>query len=438
MKYCIKKAHKIVRDEPIPKPEAVASMQKVVDIFDKMYYKNKTGNENNSDEDQDNWEYMISQLDGQTDMESSGEEEQEEEIKKNVFSVNCEIREISYLMNFFRSFDCLWRSKLTHCLCESDQKESSCFFCSMRSSCLRLNGQRTKGPRNLKMLEFISQLHQYQTNFGWDWRTNDIGKLIMNTLRLLNIHESKTSTHLGFPDAQCQKCLKTVQIKNEYVFEVNTGELKSEEISMTYILKVLISRKGNDQCCLESLSLEKTSQKIMIFHFSQTQDINIFSSQKLWGKSLIYLSHIKEQQGSNSCYFRNNEDMLYQNCIGDICKSSFGAHKNVRFLAFSISEESSPQSMEALQHLVYGNQTLKYLQKKYLKNIKKSNCSKRNMKFREIKMKYENHTKENLSKLKRGKRCIVKLIKSEIRLKKEKHETKQLREKKCMQNLIKS
>ena len=171
-KYCIKKAHKIIQDEPIPNPEEIASMQKVLDVFDKMYYTNETGDKNYG-EDQDNFEYLISQLDGQTDMMESSEEE-EQVIKKKLFAVNCEIQGISYLMNFFRSFDLLWKSTLGHCLCKSDQKEpdANCFFCHMRSSCLRLNSPRTKGPRNIKILEFTSQLNQYQSQLGCDWRTN--------------------------------------------------------------------------------------------------------------------------------------------------------------------------------------------------------------------------------------------------------------------------
>ena len=33
--YCIKKAQRLIQDEPVPKPEEVASMQKVVDVFNK-------------------------------------------------------------------------------------------------------------------------------------------------------------------------------------------------------------------------------------------------------------------------------------------------------------------------------------------------------------------------------------------------------------------
>ena len=117
-----------------------------------MYYADKTGN-HNFGEDQDNWEYLISQLDGQTDIELS--EEEEIVIKKNVFAVNCVISEISYLVNFFRSFDFLWRSTLNHCLCESDKKQSkeTCFFLPYEKFLLKIKhpqSKRTQKPKNYR------------------------------------------------------------------------------------------------------------------------------------------------------------------------------------------------------------------------------------------------------------------------------------------------
>ena len=40
----------------------------------------------------------------------------------------------------------------------------------------------------------------------------------------------------------------------------------------------------------------------------------------------------------------NDRDLLYQNCICDICQSSFGIHKSVKFLAISVSEETSKKN----------------------------------------------------------------------------------------------
>ena len=147
-----------------------------------------------------------------------------------------------------------------------------------------------------------------------------------NTLRLLNQNEKKTSSLFGFTAGQCQKCLRSVQIKNEFIIEANTGDLISalEDISMKNVLKLILSKRGYSQCCLQNFSLKKNDQKFMIIHFSHPIDINISSSETLWGKSFEYLSHIKQtsqhNEDSKCCYFRNNEEILYQNCIGDICE----------------------------------------------------------------------------------------------------------------------
>ena len=115
-------------------------------------------------------DFVIPQLDGGIDSESSLEEDT---IVKNVFSINCEVKEITLLINFFRSNQFLWNSLQSHSLCTFDQhqKEHNCFLCHLRSSCLRLNSERTLGPKGLKVVEFASQLPQYEVH-GWNWKEN--------------------------------------------------------------------------------------------------------------------------------------------------------------------------------------------------------------------------------------------------------------------------
>lgn len=116
-----------------------------------------------------------------------------------------------------------------------------------------------------------------------------------HTLMLRNINENKISSLFGFPAGQCQKCQRSVQLNNEFIIEANTGDLSVlEEITMKDILKLLLSKRGYSQCCLQSFSLKKNDQKLMIIHFSHPTNINISSSEKLWGRSLTYRSHIKE------------------------------------------------------------------------------------------------------------------------------------------------
>ena len=111
-----------------------------------MYYNVERQDGSIDTADQSNGDLVILQLDGGNDSESSDDEEM---IQKNVFAINCEIEEISYLVNFFRNCDFLWESMLSHCICNNDQKqpEKNCFFCHMRSTYLRLNKERTKGPK---------------------------------------------------------------------------------------------------------------------------------------------------------------------------------------------------------------------------------------------------------------------------------------------------
>ena len=91
---------------------------------------------------------QIIQVDGLED--SIGDENQTDQIK-DIFAINCENNDIV----FFRGFQFLWLFFDTHSLCAV---EDSCFFCNIRSSILRVNETRVKGPLSLKIYEFISQV----------------------------------------------------------------------------------------------------------------------------------------------------------------------------------------------------------------------------------------------------------------------------------------
>ena len=63
---------------------------------------------------------VIQQLDGSNDVES---DYNKQVIEKRVFAINCEVKEISDLINFFRSWDFLWSFLPNHTLCNVDQKQ---------------------------------------------------------------------------------------------------------------------------------------------------------------------------------------------------------------------------------------------------------------------------------------------------------------------------
>ena len=56
-----------------------------------------------------------------------------------------------------------------HATCELTKEEkglNNCFFCALRSSCIRLNDRGKKGPKSLKPYEILSQLGQFKKIHG--------------------------------------------------------------------------------------------------------------------------------------------------------------------------------------------------------------------------------------------------------------------------------
>ena len=229
---------------------------------------------------------LIPQFDGGIDLVSSSDEEI---IEKQLFAVNCEMQEVSNLTNFLRSFNFVWSLLHDHQLCIPDQKkpELNCFFCHMRSSLLRLNTKRSKGPKSLKLVEFVSQLVHYQS-LDWNWRTDgvDLGGFLGNTLRLLRRSENKVSCLLGIPEGHCQKCQKVVQIKQKYIYQVETKEVTSESkiVTIQDILKNVILASVDQKCCFLSLKLENKQKKCVVFQFSHATEVQILSEETVWGR----------------------------------------------------------------------------------------------------------------------------------------------------------
>ena len=95
-------------------------------------------------------EIRIPQFDGNI----NGSSEDDQIVNKTIYSINCEMTEIIEVITFLRSFDFYWKYLENHKLCEPKKSAEQCFFCHMRSSCLKLNNQRSKGPRSLKIIEF--------------------------------------------------------------------------------------------------------------------------------------------------------------------------------------------------------------------------------------------------------------------------------------------
>lgn len=130
--------------------------------------------------------FLISQLDGNDDFLSSTDEAKP---SKKVFAVNCELKEVTHLINFIRSFNTLWICTEYHPLCSLSE---NCFLCNIRSSCLRIRQERATGPKSLKVNEFTCQLNQYGSN--WRSSITDLSMFINQTVALLISYESSVGS----------------------------------------------------------------------------------------------------------------------------------------------------------------------------------------------------------------------------------------------------
>ena len=148
--------------------------------------------------------YVIPQFDGGNDSDDADLVSQFDALRKDVYAVNSEIAEITTLVNFFRGCDYLWKNVKIHQMCRPESMTEVCIFCYMRSSCLRLNLHRSKGPKSVKLVEFISLLPKFETDLGWNWRDNleQMDKFIENTLTMLD----STEKIINNSSTECQKC----------------------------------------------------------------------------------------------------------------------------------------------------------------------------------------------------------------------------------------
>ena len=220
----------------------------------------------------------IPQLDGCDDFDLS----EKGNMEKQIYGVNCEINEIIQLINFVRSFNFLWISTDSHWLCSLHQE---CFFCYMRSTCLRLRKEREKGPKMVQLNEFVNQLFQYESLLGWNWRESatDMAKFIENTIRL--IHKRETiSPYLFLTDDDCQLCKEDI---SDCILKVDI-EQKGNEVQVLTINELIqhaiTKRNQIRKCCHVSRKLDETC---FIIQLPSPASINILEKEDFNGVSII-------------------------------------------------------------------------------------------------------------------------------------------------------
>ena len=172
LQFSSKIFRRILKTRSCHSPVDNKTQQMVLDIFHKIFFDDSSeefflteakfdedGNEHISTSNQNECQIVnecIPQLDGQDKTLSLGE------VPSCLYAVQNEIPNIQLWINFFRSFD----FALDHLLCPFKKDDgSSCTFCHIRSSCIRLNNRGKTGPRKMKPYEAISQLGRIKCNW---------------------------------------------------------------------------------------------------------------------------------------------------------------------------------------------------------------------------------------------------------------------------------
>ena len=396
LKYCSKRLHKVLKDEPIPNLKNSESIQNILDVYDNVYYGSddyQDQNQINEDQEKDvnqheikeyqnllkqaekqfcedhinlvenenKSPFVIPQLDGLDDSES-----EDGELEKRVYAINCELEEIKQIVNLLRSFNFLWLLTDFHELCSYDQH---CFFCNMRSACLRLRQMREKGPRSIKLNEFISQLNQYDDVLHWNWRENlyDLPTFIENTIKLLTISEIRILPFFVNKDMHCQQCNQDTNDQTNCIFTVDIEE-KHEMTLKNLLEKAIMKRNEKSNCVHKLLDFKNLEDKCIILQLSQPTAVNILDGEFFNGIRTYYNSHSENISIQERCiFFRFNNQMYWQTAEDQIFESKFGIHKNVSILSISFAKDKRKTTMNKVDSFIYGKPVQHKLHKQYLK-----------------------------------------------------------------------
>ena len=310
--------------------------------------------------------YVIPQFDGGNDsFDDENLVSQFDVLRKDIYAINSEIDEITSLVNFFRGCDYLWKNETIHQMCRQESVNEVCAFCYMRSSCLRLNLHRSKGPKSVKLVEFISLLPKFEADLGWNWRDNleQMDKFIENTLTMLD----NTEKIINNSSLKCQKCGGQFKCDG-YIWNIRSVSDCLNVYKAADVLKELIQIHGQSECCATSLKTILRKEKILILKLSSPITMTLSATEELFGCKMKYISHIEEINGHYQTFFRHGDKMLYQEDETNIWQSKFGKHENVAFLFLSLDENLYDKSSQELKEFIFESQQpkYKYLSKKYL------------------------------------------------------------------------
>ena len=315
-------------------------------------------------------DFFIPQLDGSINLDAI----EYSKPFKTIYAVNCEIIEVSILINFFRSAHPLWEALKEHELCIFDKKNTQlgCFICHFRSSCLRLNVERKRGPKSLRPYEFICQLDKYnRMNWNWTLQKKDMICFLKKTLELIKICGEIQYPIFNDLHGKCTECNREFRLENNGFHELNKDRVMKSELNCISMRDALISLclPVFNKCCMNSYKFIHDQKRYLVIKFAPSIDIEIVQKDSLWGKSIKYISHICNETNEEfelcKSFFQYNDIVVYQNESEDIIQSVYKIHTDVKILTIMLDDFDEFLNLDP-NIFIYKQDILKRLSKEYL------------------------------------------------------------------------
>ena len=211
---------------------------------------------------------------------------------------------------------------------------------------------------------------------GWNWQDDpsNLPIFIKNTLSLLGIYESETSSLFGIPNRQCQTCMKIQTLPGQLVHQINTSKILLDNmvIDLKCLTDMWMEQNGYDKCCTTNMFLKDSSTKCLLMEFSHSISIDLNKEEVFNGQRLKINSFVSEDvmDGARS-YFSNfylKDQAYYQNAEGNICKTD-SRNQKIKMLSIFVSKKEDNSSILNVEAFKYDYKVIKQLDRKSEANL---------------------------------------------------------------------
>ena len=198
-----------------------------------------------------------------------------------------------------------------------------------------------RGPKSLKVNEFLIMLNSYKMKLDWDWSINkvDTPAFIAHTIKLLVGSEENLERVFGIPNQECLLCKKVKILTPRVLYDIDCLSQKSRMQNIKDLLEVFLSVKVCHSCG-GTLVFNDIRRKCFILQLKDPICLDA-SMNQFWFRGNITVISILTQQN-----FEKEERYLSHFCLKDkyyhqessnIITESNVKRANVKMISFLIN-----------------------------------------------------------------------------------------------------